>query len=73
MYSTYNEFKSVFVEKFIRTLKDKIYKNEKMIVRNSRSYLDYLDELLDEYSKTYHGSIGKKPIDASDSGLTEKF
>ena len=27
---------------------------------NSRSYLDYLDKLLGEYSNTYYCSIGKK-------------
>ena len=27
MYSTYNEEKSVIVERFVRTLKSKIYKN----------------------------------------------
>ena len=31
----------------------------------SLSYLDYLDKLLDEYNNTYHGSVGKKPIDAN--------
>ena len=34
-----------------------------MMARNSRSYLDYLDKLVDEYKKTYHYSIGKKPSD----------
>ena len=50
MYSTYNESKSVIAERFIRTLKGKIYK--KMTVRNSFSYLDYLEKLVDKYNNT---------------------
>ena len=42
MYSTHNEGKSVVAERFIRTLKPKIYKN--MTVNDSKSYLDYLNK-----------------------------
>ena len=31
MYSTYNEVKSVFAERFIRNLKNKIYKHMKAV------------------------------------------
>ena len=58
MYSTYNEGKSVVAERFISTLKGKIYK--KTTSNNSKSYLDSLNKLLDEYNNTYHHSIGKK-------------
>ena len=51
MYSTYNEGKSVIAERFIRTLKGKIYK--KMTVRNSCPYLDYLEKLVDKYNNTF--------------------
>ena len=44
-------------ERFIRTLKGKIYK--KMIVNDSKYYLTYLNKLADEYNNTYHSSIGK--------------
>ena len=63
MYSTYIEGKSVVAERFIRTLKGKIYKL--MTTRNSRSYLYCLDKLVDEYDITYHRSFGKKHIDAN--------
>ena len=71
MYLTYNEGKPVVTERFTRILKRKIYK--KMTTRNSCSYLGYLDRLVDEYNNTYHRSIGKSPIDADYSALTEEI
>ena len=56
IHSTHNGGKSVAAERFIRTLKGKIYK---MTAPNSRSYLDYLDKLVDEYNNIYHRSIVK--------------
>ena len=44
MYSTYNEGKTVIVERFIRTLKYTIYKKE--TANESKSYLSYLNTLL---------------------------
>ena len=38
----------------------------------AKSYLGYLNKLGDEYNNNYHRSIGKKPIDANYSALTEK-
>ena len=70
MYSTHNEGKPVVAERFIRTLKTKIYK--KMTTNNSKSYLGYLNKLVNEYNNTYHRSVGKKPIDADFSALTEE-
>ena len=71
MYLTHNEGKSVVAEKFIKKLKDKIYKT--MTANDSNSYLNYLNKLIDEYSNTYHRSVGKKPIDADYSALTDKI
>ena len=62
MYSTHNEGKSVVAERFIRNLKDKIYK--KMTANHSKYYLSCLNDLVDENNNTYHHLIGKKPIDA---------
>ena len=42
-----------------------------MTANASKSYLSYLNKLVDEYNNTYHCSIGKKPIDADYSALTE--
>ena len=68
MYSTYNEDKSVIAERFIKTLKSKIYK--KMEANDSKSYLPYLNKLVDQYNNTYHHSINKKPINANYSTST---
>ena len=48
MYSTHNEGKSVVAERFIRTLKSKIYKHMTSISKNV--YIDKLDDLVDEYN-----------------------
>ena len=60
MYFTHIEDKSVIAERFIKTLKAKIYK--KMTADDSKSYISYLDKLVDQYNNTYHHSIGKKAI-----------
>ena len=71
MYSTHIEGKSKITERFIKTLKPKIYKE--MTANRSKSYLLYLNKLVDQYSNTYHHSINKKPISADYSALTEKI
>ena len=43
MYSTYNEGKSVVADRFIRTLKSKIFKHMKAISKNV--YFDVLDDI----------------------------
>ena len=58
MYSIHNEGKSVTDEKFIRTLKNKIYKYMTTISKNV--YIDKLDDIVDEYNNTYHRSIKMK-------------
>ena len=65
MYSTHNEGKSVVAERFIRTLKSKIYKYMTSISKNV--YIDKLDDIVDEYNNTYHNTIKMKPIDVKDN------
>ena len=60
MYSIHNEGKSVVAERFIRTLKTKIYKYMTSISKNV--YIDKLDDIVDEYKNTYHTSILKKKL-----------
>ena len=43
MYSTYNEEKSVIAERFIRTLKSKIFKHMTVVSKNI--YFDVLDDI----------------------------
>ena len=58
MYSTHNEGESVIAERFIKTLKDKIYK--KITANDSKCCLPHLNNLVDQYNNTYHHSINKK-------------
>ena len=51
MHSTHNEGKSVVAERFIRTLKNKIYKHMTSISKNV--YIDKLDEIVNKYNNTY--------------------
>ena len=60
MYSTYNEGKSVVAERFIRTLKNKIFKHMTAISKNV--YFDVLDDIVDKYNNTIHRTIKMKPI-----------
>ena len=43
-----------------------------MTANDIKSYLSYLNKLVDQYNNTYHHSIGKKSINADYSALTEK-
>ena len=65
MYSTYNEGKSVVAEKFIRTLKNKLYKHMKDTGKNV--YYDVLDDVVNKYNNTKHSTIKMKPIDVKDN------
>ena len=51
-YSTHNEGKSVVAERFITTLKNKIYKHMTSISKNV--YIDKLDDIVNEYNNTKH-------------------
>ena len=61
MYSKHNEGKSVIAERFIKTLKTKIYKYMTTISKNV--FIDKLYDLVNEYSNTYHRTIKMNPVD----------
>ena len=65
MYSTYNEGKSVVAERFIRTLKNKLYKH--MTATGKNVYYDVLDDVVNKYNNTKHSTIKMKPIDVKDN------
>ena len=65
MYLTHNEGKSVVAERFIRTLKIKIYKYMTSISKNV--YTDKLDDTVNECNNTYHRTIKMKPVDVKDN------
>ena len=64
MYSIHNEGKSIVAERFIRTLMTKIYKYITSVSKNV--YIDKLDDIVDEYNNSYHGTIKMKPVDVKD-------
>ena len=65
MYSTYNEGKSVVAERFIRTLKSKLYNYMTAIGKNI--YYDVLDDVVNKYNNTKHSTIKMKPIDVGNN------
>ena len=65
---THKVNKPVVAKRFIRTLKGKNYK--KITTNVCKSYLRYLNKLVDEYNISYHHSIGEKPINGNYSALT---
>ena len=65
MYSTNNDGKSGVAERFIRTIKNKIYKYMTSISKNV--YIDKLEDMVNEYNNTHHRTIKMKPIDVKDN------
>ena len=65
IYSTNNEGKLVVAERFIRTLKSKIYKYMTSISKNV--YIDKLNAIVNKYNNTYHTTIKMKPINVKDN------
>ena len=65
MHSTNNEGKSAIPERFIRILKNKIYKYITLISKNV--YINKLDDIVKEYNNPYHTSIKMKPVDVKDN------
>ena len=69
MYSTHNEGKSVVAERFIKTLKNKIYKHMTAVGKNV--YFDVLDDIVDKYNNTNHKTMKMKPKDVEDDSFAE--
>ena len=69
VYSTYNERKSVVAERFIRTLKNKIFKHMTAISKNV--YFDVLDDIINKYSNKVHRTFKMKPIDITGDSYVE--
>ena len=69
MYLTYNEAKSVVAERFIRTLKNKIFNHMTAISKNV--HFDVLDDIVNKYNNTVHRIINMKPIEVMDDYYAE--
>ena len=62
-YHTYNEEKSSVVERWNRTIKEKIWKM--FTLNNNNVYWDKIDKIVDDYNNSYHSSIKMTPVEAS--------
>ena len=69
MYSTYNEGKSVVVERFVRTLKNNIFKHMTVVSKNI--YFDMLDDIVNKYNNTVHRTIKMEPFDVTSDSYAE--
>ena len=64
IYSTENEEKSSVIERWNRTMKEKMFKF--FSANSTRRYIDILDELVSRYNNTKHSTIKMTPVQASD-------
>ena len=74
MYSHTMKENLLFVERFIRTLKNKIFKH--MTAISKIFYFDVLDDIVNKYNNTVHRTIKVKPIDVTSdyyAGYNENF
>ena len=62
-FSTYGDTKSSVVERFNRTMKDRMYRY--FTARNTYRYVDALPALVQGYNVTRHRSIGMAPRDVT--------
>ena len=69
IYSTHNEGKSDVSERFIRTLKNKIYKY--MTSTSKNVHIDKLDDIVNKYNNTYQRIIKIKPVDVKPSSFID--
>ena len=66
LYSTENEEKSSVVERWNRTMKEKMWKY--FSANSTRKYIDVLDQMVDDYNHSKHSSIKMTPVEASKKG-----
>ena len=63
LYSTENEEKSCVVERWNRTMREKMFKY--FTANSTRRYIDVLNEMVNNYNNTRHSSIKMTPAKAS--------
>ena len=71
MYSIYNEGKSIVAERFIKTLKNKIFKHMSAISKNV--YFDVIDDIKynNKYNIIVHRTIQMKQVDVNSDSYAE--
>jgi len=68
-FTTNSEFKAAIAERFIRTLKTKIY--QYLDDNSTNKYIDKFQALIDSYNQTPHSSIGKAPYEVNEANEPE--
>ena len=63
LYATENEEKSSIAERWIRTMKEKVFKY--FTDNNTNKYIDVLPDLVEDYNNTVHSSTKFTPVEAS--------
>ena len=71
VYSNRNAGNSVVAERFTGAFNGKIY--NKITANDSKTYLGYLDKLVNEYNNTCHCSFDKKLIHVNCSTLSKQI
>ena len=69
MYSTDNEGKSFIAERFIRTLKNKIYKYMTSVAKTVS--IDKLGDIVNTYNNIYHSTIKMKAVHVNSNTYVE--
>ena len=64
-FETYNTVKAQIVERFNRTLKDRMYKY--FTANKTKRWIDILDDLVYNYNNSYHRSIKMTPTEATEN------
>jgi hypothetical protein len=71
LYFIYSDKKAAIVERFNRTLKEKMWR---FFTKNkTKRYIDVLDKLVDSYNNTFHRAILMKPNEVSKQNESSVF
>ena len=71
LYHTENEEKSSVVERWNKTMKNRMWKM--FTVNNNTVYFDKIDKLVNDYNNSNHSSVKMTPIEASKGKMRKKF
>lgn len=70
-FATASDFKASVIERFTHTLKTRMWRY--FTARNTRRYLDVLDDLLKGYNAAFHSCIKMAPVDVTPDTARQAF
>ena len=62
-FSSHQDLKAAIVERWNRTIKDKIYRY--LTAKNTLRYIDVLPDIVNSYNRSYHRTLGIEPINVT--------